>query len=119
MRPRRCFFRISHGVLNLKTLKNLLYCSYLHGLFVQVIGASILGIGIYAEIEKRDYEAVTDVFVSPSSLMIAVGAIMFILGFVGCIGVLRENITLLKIVSICQKHVFYISLGIYQLIRPF
>ena len=71
-----------------------------HYIFIQIIGGTLLALGIYAEIEKRNYEAVTDVFVSPSSLMIAVGAFMFVLGFIGCIGTVRENIILLQIVSI-------------------
>ncbi|XP_072038161.1 tetraspanin-15-like isoform X2 [Amphiura filiformis] len=74
------------------------------------IGSTLLGLGIYAEIEKRSYEAVTDVFVSPSSLMIAVGAFMFILGFIGCIGTLRENIILLQIFAWTLAVVFALQL---------
>lgn len=68
----------------------------------QLIGAAILSVGIYAEVSKWDYEGVTNVLLSPSSVMIAIGGFMFILNFLGWIGALRENVTLLKIVSMSK-----------------
>ena len=38
----------------------------------------------------------------PAFLLIAVGFLIFLLGFCGCVGALRENIVLLKFVSICK-----------------
>lgn len=67
---------------------------------LQIIGAVILSFGIYAEVVKWNYQGVSSVVLSPSSVMIAIGGFMFALNFIGWIGALRENITLLKIVSI-------------------
>ncbi|GFR91658.1 tetraspanin [Elysia marginata] len=40
---------------------------------------------------------VTDVFLDPYVLLCVVGAVVFIVAFIGCLGALRENIYLLKI----------------------
>ncbi|XP_033113891.1 tetraspanin-15-like isoform X2 [Anneissia japonica] len=75
-----------------------------------LIGGVILGIGIYAEVEKKDYIAVVDVMVTPTIFMIFVGSFMFVLGFIGCLGTLRENITLLRIFGITLAVVFTLQL---------
>uniref|UniRef100_A0ABM0M1J4 Tetraspanin n=1 Tax=Saccoglossus kowalevskii TaxID=10224 RepID=A0ABM0M1J4_SACKO len=63
----------------------------------QLIGGLILAVGIYAEIAKSDYEAVSDLLASPTIFLIIIGACMFIMGFIGLTGAIRENITLLRI----------------------
>ncbi|GFO10119.1 tetraspanin [Plakobranchus ocellatus] len=39
---------------------------------------------------------ITDVFLDPNVLLCVVGAIIFVIAFIGCLGALRENICLLK-----------------------
>ncbi|XP_022080278.1 tetraspanin-15-like [Acanthaster planci] len=86
--------------------------------FYWLIGVIILSIGIYAEIAKWNYQSMVDVFVTPSSIMVVVGVFMFILGSVGCIGALRENIILLKIFGWTHTIIFLLLLicGITALI---
>ncbi|XP_071828775.1 tetraspanin-15-like [Apostichopus japonicus] len=79
-------------------------------IFFWLIGAAILSVGIYAEVSKWDYEGVTNVLLSPSSVMIAIGGFMFILNFLGWIGALRENVTLLKIFGWTLLVVFFLQL---------
>lgn len=66
----------------------------------QLIGGLTVGVGLYARFEKTAYQDFfNDIFMDPAFALIIVGGIMFILGFTGCIGALRENVCLLKFVS--------------------
>lgn len=66
----------------------------------QLIGGLTVGIGLYARFEKTAYQDFfNDIVLDPAFALIIVGGIMFILGFTGCIGALRENVCLLKFVS--------------------
>ena len=68
----------------------------------------MISIGLYARFEKTAYqEFFSDILTDPAFALIIVGCVMFILGFSGCIGALRENICLLKFVSnICFSGCF-------------
>ena len=63
-----------------------------------------MGIGLWARYENTKAGAsvnkITDWDLDPAWLLIAIGFLMFNLGFCGCIGALRENIALLKFVGI-------------------
>lgn len=65
----------------------------------QLIGGCILGIGIYAEVERQQYKTLEGVFLAPSIILILLGIILFVVSFIGVLGSLRDNITLLKVVS--------------------
>ena len=62
------------------------------------MGISAMGFFILVEKDKKVRDAV-DIFFDPSILMCIAGIIIFMLGFFGCLGALRENICLLKTVS--------------------
>jgi len=65
-----------------------------------LIGGLTVGVGLYARFEKTAYQDFfNDIVMDPAFALIIVGGIMFILGFTGCIGALRENVCLLKFVS--------------------
>lgn len=49
---------------------------------------------------QKDISTVYDVVFDLSIIFLIIGSIIFILGYAGCIGALRENVCLLKIVSI-------------------
>jgi tetraspanin-33 len=73
----------------------------------QLFGGVLIGIGIWAYIEKQKYyhkeiESVYDIIFDLSIIFLVLGAVIFILGYAGCIGALRENVYLLKFVSKIQ-----------------
>ncbi|KAI8521793.1 Tetraspanin-5, partial [Branchiostoma belcheri] len=72
-------------------------------------GGFILGIGLWAWFEKGTFDniaKVANVPVDPVLIFVVVGAIMFILGFSGCVGALRENIILLRFFSVVLGIIF-------------
>lgn len=65
-----------------------------------------MAIGIYAEVERQRYKTLEGVFLAPAIILILLGIIMFIVSLVGLVGSLRDNLTLLKVVS-CALRAFY------------
>lgn len=62
----------------------------------------LLGIGVWAWVQKEMFKNIgklTTFFVDPGLIFIIVGAVIFIIGFAGCVGALRENTCLLMFVS--------------------
>ncbi|KTF88505.1 hypothetical protein cypCar_00012835, partial [Cyprinus carpio] len=60
--------------------------------------------GVYAKVQKAT-DAVCDTFlIDAAVILILVGVVMFFITFCGCIGALRENIRLVKIVSITAHY---------------
>ena len=63
-----------------------------------------MGIGVWARSENTKASTGVNNFANweldPAFFFIAIGFLTFVLGFCGCIGALRENIMLLKLVSI-------------------
>jgi len=68
---------------------------------MQVIGVLLIAAGSWALTEKdSNLSVLRDFFLSPVLLLLIAGCIIFLVGFFGCIGALRENICLLVIVSL-------------------
>ena len=67
----------------------------------QLIGSllAFAGIWISLQIKSKEIKNHIDVLSDPALLMSILGCIIFIIGFFGCLGALRENICLLKSVS--------------------
>lgn len=71
--------------------------------FLQMLGGAMAGIGLWAWSEKDMFAnigKVTQVPFDPAMLLIIVGAVIFFIGYAGCVGALRENTCLLLIVSV-------------------
>lgn len=80
----------------------------------QFLGITFLGIGLWAWNEKgvlSNISSITDLGgFDPVWLFLVVGGVMFILGFAGCIGALRENTFLLKFFSVFLGIIFFLEL---------
>eukprot|EP00106_Octopus_bimaculoides_P004382 XP_014771824.1 PREDICTED: tetraspanin-5-like [Octopus bimaculoides] len=92
------------------------YTVFLSNFIVWLVGAGMIGIGTWAYIEKNSFnqtqiETIYDAFFDISLIFIVIGIIIFILGFTGYIGALRENICLLKCFNILLGGIFLILLG--------
>lgn len=56
----------------------------------------ILGVGVYMMVEKKDaYQNLSDLSFDPAVLFVLLGASLFIITFLGCLGALRENTCML------------------------
>lgn len=66
---------------------------------LQLIGALVLSVGIYAEVERQKYKTLESAFLAPAIILILLGVIMFIVSFVGVLASLRDNLCLLQAVS--------------------
>lgn len=59
-----------------------------------------MAIGIYAEVERQRYKTLEGAFLAPAIILIVLGVIMFIVSFIGVLASLRDNLCLLKVVSV-------------------
>lgn len=78
-------------------------------------GGLFLGIGIWAWMEKGTFSNITSLtnfVLDPAFIFIIVGTIIFVLGFSGCIGALRENVCLLRFYSVVLGIIFFAELAI-------
>ncbi|XP_018421425.1 PREDICTED: tetraspanin-33 [Nanorana parkeri] len=87
------------------------YLLFFFNMLFWVISLVMVGIGVYARLLKHAEAAMACLAVDPALLLIAVGILMFLITFCGCIGSLRENICLLQTFSICLTIVFLLQLS--------
>lgn len=70
----------------------------------KLVGILVFGVGIYAWIEKDTFTRLSNlsigVLFDPAFIFLVVGAFVFVIGFCGCVGALRENTNLLLVVSL-------------------
>lgn len=71
------------------------------GVILQLLGCTILGIGIWLHIAKGNYAPLMPNFsyLSASALCMSAGAVMLLVGFFGCCGAIMEHQCLLITVS--------------------
>lgn len=69
----------------------------------QLGGACLLGVGIWVIVDPtgfREIVAANPLLFTGAYIMLAMGAMLFLLGFLGCCGAIRENKCLLLFVSV-------------------
>ncbi|ESO84008.1 hypothetical protein LOTGIDRAFT_184042 [Lottia gigantea] len=76
---------------------------------VWVAGIVLIAIGIWARLQKEGLDPLDHLVTDPAYILIAVGVVMFFISFFGCIGALRENVTLLKIFCIVVVIIFILQ----------
>lgn len=91
------------------------YVLFFFNLFFWLVGGVICCVGLWARVAYVDESTSIGVLsgwdFDPAIIFIFVGGLMFLLGFCGCIGALRENICLLKFFTICLSIVFFVQLA--------
>ncbi|XP_006274577.1 tetraspanin-18 [Alligator mississippiensis] len=74
------------------------YLMFLFNFFIFLGGACLLGVGIWVIVDPtgfREIVAVNPLLFTGAYIMLAMGAMLFLLGFLGCCGAIRENKCLL------------------------
>lgn len=66
----------------------------------QLLGLCVLCIGVYAEVERQKNRTLEGVFLAPAVVLILLGLVMFTVSVIGMVGSLRDNKTLLHMVSV-------------------
>ena len=78
------------------------------GDWLKLVGFSVFAIGIYAWIEKETFTRLNNLSIGilfdPAFIFLVVGSFVFVIGFCGCVGALRENTTLLLVVRLQLAH---------------
>lgn len=60
----------------------------------------MLCVGVYAEVERQKNRTLEGLFLAPAVVLILLGLVMFTVSVVGMVGSLRDNKTLLHMVSV-------------------
>ncbi|KAK2502083.1 hypothetical protein MC885_016161 [Smutsia gigantea] len=92
-------FSYSPYPLKLETQKSALFGPSREPWILQcpkLIGAVVLSVGIYAEVERQKYKTLESAFLAPAIILILLGVVMFIVSFIGVLASLRDNLSLLQ-----------------------
>lgn len=68
----------------------------------QLLGVAILGTSVFLFVDSQNYvnfEETSELYMTPFLLFMALGAIMTLVGFLGCCGAVRESSCILTSVS--------------------
>ncbi|XP_008399014.1 tetraspanin-8 [Poecilia reticulata] len=90
-----------------KCVKNLLF---FFNLLFWVCGCIILGVGIYLKVTKGGNQ-ITDQYLPSFDLMIAIGVIIMVIGFLGCCGAYKESRCMLLVFFVFLLLIFILLLA--------
>lgn len=74
----------------------------------------MLCIGVYAEVERQKNRTLEGVFLAPAVVLILLGLVMFTVSVIGMVGSLRDNKTLLHMVSVAGHMCVYSVKSFYH-----
>ncbi|KAM9334443.1 tetraspanin-8-like [Symphorus nematophorus] len=86
------------------------YLLFFFNLLFWISGCIILGVSIYLKVDK-DGNKFTNEYLPSIDLMIAIGVIIMVLGFLGCCGAIRENRCMLLLFFISLLIIFILLLA--------
>ena len=66
----------------------------------QITGVLFIVIGTWARLQKVKIGSLDYLATDPAFFLLTLGSIMFVISMPGCLGSLRENVLLLKLVSV-------------------
>ncbi|KAK7089141.1 hypothetical protein V1264_024986, partial [Littorina saxatilis] len=86
-------FQINHSPQLAYTQVSLCTQQLMHALFFQLLGCGVLSLGVWLQINRSPHISIlpTHAFLSASALCITAGAIILLVGFLGCCGAFYEN----------------------------
>ncbi|ESP05060.1 hypothetical protein LOTGIDRAFT_202951 [Lottia gigantea] len=92
------------------------YLMFAFNFLFWLLGCAILGVGIWLRVDQDVAQYVNksdgfNIFYTLSYLLIAVGIIIMIIGFLGCCGAIRESQCMLGMFFVCLFIIFAILLG--------
>uniref|UniRef100_A0A3Q1G7Z5 Tetraspanin n=1 Tax=Acanthochromis polyacanthus TaxID=80966 RepID=A0A3Q1G7Z5_9TELE len=94
------------------------YLLFFFNLLFWLSGCIILGVSIYLKVSK-DNNKITEEALPGVDLMIAIGVIIMVLGFLGCCGAIRENrcMLLLFFISLLLIFILLLAAGILAAVQ--
>lgn len=96
------------------------YLLFIANVLLWLVGFALFGIGIYAWIEKDTFARLSNmsigILLDPAFIFLVVGLFVFVIGFCGCVGALRENTNLLLMFSFALGIIFFAELALGILI---
>lgn len=97
------------------------YLLFVVNFIVWVCGIVVLGVGIYSRVKAGDWSDLLEesAVIDAANLLIASGAIVLVIGFVGCCGALKQARPLLVIYAILLILIFVLEIagGIYAAVK--
>uniref|UniRef100_A0A0N5AUK0 Tetraspanin n=1 Tax=Syphacia muris TaxID=451379 RepID=A0A0N5AUK0_9BILA len=79
------------------------YSIFGSNVFFFLVGFALLGVGVWARYEKNSayytFNRISKLYLDPSIFLMVIGGLIFIIGFSGCVGALRENTCFLALYS--------------------